>query len=82
MTARAKVVERRIDEAIGVEVMAVRVVAVRRGRPIVAEVTDIVETAIVVEAITRSRVPDGLVRTELAREVHAFVGVVVGIFKV
>ena len=55
MTVRAIVVVRRIDVAIVVEVQVVRVVAVRRGRPIVAVVTDIVQTAIVVVAIPRSR---------------------------
>ena len=52
---RAIVVVRRIDVAIVVEVQVVRVIAVRRCRPIVAVVADIVETAIVVVAITRSR---------------------------
>jgi len=55
LTVRAIVVVRRIDVAIVVEVQVVRVVAVRRGRPIVAVVTDIVQTAIVVVAIPRSR---------------------------
>ena len=54
-TVRAIAVVRRIDLAIAVEEQVVRVVAARRGRPIVAVVTDIVETAIVVVAITRSR---------------------------
>ena len=49
------VVVRRSDVAIVVEVQVVRVVTVSRCRPIVAVVTDIVETAIVVVAITRSR---------------------------
>ena len=55
MTVRAIVVVRRIDVAIVVKVQVVRVVAVRRSRPIVAVVADIVETDIVVVAITRSR---------------------------
>ena len=58
MTVRAIVVVRRIDVAIVVEAQVVRVVAivaVRRGRPIVAVVANIVQTAIVVVAITRSR---------------------------
>ena len=55
MTVRAIVVVRRIDVAIVVEVQVVGVVIVRRSRPIVAVVADIVETAIVVVAITRSR---------------------------
>ena len=54
MTVRAIVVVRRIDVAIVVEVQVVRVVAVRRCRPIVAVVADIVQTAVVVVAITRS----------------------------
>lgn len=48
MTVRAIVVEVQV-------VRVVAVVAVRRRRPIVAVVTDIIETAIVVVAITRSR---------------------------
>ena len=56
-TVRAKVVARRIDVAIAAEVQVVRVVAVRRGRPIVADATDNEETAIVFAAITRSRIP-------------------------
>ena len=54
---RATVVGRRKDVAIVAEVQVVRVVAVRRGRPIVAVATDIAETAIVVVAITRNRIP-------------------------
>lgn len=54
MAIRAIVVVRWIDVAIVVEVQVVRVVTVRRSRPIVAVVADIVETAIVVVAITRS----------------------------
>ena len=55
MAIRAIVVVRWIDVAIVVEVQVVRVVTVRRSRPIVAVVADIVETTIVVVAITRSR---------------------------
>ena len=55
MTVRAIVVVRRIDVAIVVEFQVVRVVIVRRSRPIVAVVADIVETAVIVVAITRSR---------------------------
>jgi hypothetical protein len=54
LAIRAIVVVRWIDVAIVVEVQVVRVVTVRRSRPIVAVVADIVETAIVVVAITRS----------------------------
>ena len=79
MTARAIVADQRIDAAIVVEAQVVRVVIVRRCRPIVAAVADKVETAIVVAAITRRRVPDGGCRTELTGEVHAFVGAVVGV---
>ena len=58
MTVRMKAVElRRIDVAIVVEVQVVREASFRRGRPIVAVVTDIGETALVVAAITRSRIP-------------------------
>jgi len=63
-TARANDAARRKDAAaIVAEAQAVRAVAVRRGRPIVAEAADIAETANVVEAevvdaaITRSRIP-------------------------
>ena len=59
MTVRAIVVVRRIDVAIVVEVQIVRVVIVRRSRPIVAAVTDTVQTAIAAVEITRSRIPDG-----------------------
>ena len=55
VAVRAIVVVRRIDGAIVVEVQVVRVVIVRRSRPIVAVVANIVETAIIVVAITRSR---------------------------
>ena len=58
-TVRAKVEARRIDVAIAAEVQVVRVVAVRRSRPTDAVVTDTVQAAIVVAAITRSRIPDG-----------------------
>ena len=57
VAARAIVVVRRIDAAIVAEEQVVRVVAVRRGRPIAAVVTDTVQAAIVVVAITRSRIP-------------------------
>ena len=53
MTVRAIVV-RRIDVAIVVEVQVIRVVIIRRSRPIVAVVADIVETAVIVVATTRS----------------------------
>ncbi len=55
LTVRPVVVVRRIDVAIVVEVQVVSVVAVRRTRPIVAVVTNIVEGAIAVVQITRSR---------------------------
>ena len=74
---RAKVAGRRNDVATEVEVQAVRVFAVRRGRPTVAAATDIVETAISAVAITRSRIPDGGSRAELTGEIHAFIGTVV-----
>ena len=77
MTARAIVVVRRIDVAIVAEAQVVRAEAVRRCRPIVAVVADIEETAMVVEAITRSRIPDGRSRSELAGEVHTFISAVV-----
>ena len=76
-TAQAIVAGRRIDAAIVVEAQPVRVVIVRRSRPIAAAVADKVETAIVVVAITRSRIPDGGCRTELTGEVHALAGAVV-----
>ena len=79
---RTIVVVRRRDADIVEEVQAVRVVTVRRSRPIVAGVADIVETARVVDAITRSRIPDGRCAAELAGEVHAFVSAIVAIFKI
>ena len=76
-TVRAIAVARRIDVAIVLEVQAVGVFIVRRSRPIEAGVADIVETAIVAVATTRSRIPDGGGTAELAGEVHAFIGTVV-----
>ena len=55
VAVRAIVVVRRIDVAIVVEVQVVSVVIVRRSRPIVAVASNIVQTSIVVVAITRSR---------------------------
>ena len=55
-----KVVVRRSDVAIVAEGQVVRgeaIVAVRRGRPIVAAVTDTVQAATTVVAIPRSRIP-------------------------
>ena len=57
MTVRAIVVARRTDGAMAEDPQTVRGAAVRRCRPVVAVVTDIVETAIAVVAITRSRIP-------------------------
>ena len=79
MTVRAIEAALRIDAATVVEVQEVRVVTVRRSRPIAADVTNMVETAIVVVAITRSRIPDGGCRTELAGEVHTFIGTIIWI---
>ena len=79
LPVRAIVVVRRIDVAIAEEVQGVRVVIVRRSRPIAAVVTDIVQTAIDVVATTRSRIPDGGGTAELAGKVHAFIGTVVGV---
>lgn len=58
-TGRAIVAVRRIDVAIVAEVQAARVVSARRSRPIEAEAADMVETANIAVAITRSRIPDG-----------------------
>ena len=71
-------VVRRTYPAIVVDVKVVRTAAIaaaRRGRPIVAIVTD--KTQVVVAAITRSRVPDGRGFAKLSEEVHAFVGAVI-----
>ena len=76
MAVHAKVEARRRDEAI-VEVQAVRVITVRRSRPIVAGASDTAQTAEVVEAKTRSRVPDSRGRTKLAGKIHAFVGTII-----
>ena len=79
MTDRAIVaVIRRMDAAIVAEAQDAGVVTVRRSRPIVAVVADTDETATAVAATTRSRIPDGRSTAELAGEVHAFVGTVVG----
>ena len=70
--------ERRINAAIVVEVQDARAfAAARRRRPIAADATDTVETAIVVGAITRRRIPDGRSSAKLAGEVYASVFVVV-----
>ena len=87
MADRANAVARRRDAAIAVidkaaEVHVVRFVIARRSRPIEAVVADIVQTAVVGAAITRSRIPDGGCRTELAGEVHAFVRTLVGVVKI
>ena len=76
-TVRAIEAVRRIDVAKMVEVQEARVVIVRRSRPIAAVVADIAQTAIAVVAKPRSRIPDGLIQTELAGEVHAFIGAIV-----
>ena len=68
MNARANEVVQRKDAATAAEEQAVRVAIVRRSRPIAAEVADIAQTAIVAVAKTRSRIPDGRSRTELAEE--------------
>ena len=60
-----------------VEVQGVRDETARRSRPTVAVAADTAETAIVEVAITRSRIPDGRYRTELAEEVQACVGAVI-----
>lgn len=44
---------------------AIAITLVRRTRPTIAVIADIVETAIVVAAITRRRIPDGFVRSKL-----------------
>ena len=76
---------RRIDVVIVVEAQVIRVVAivvaVRRRRPTVAVASDKAQTATVVEAITRSRIPDGTCGTKLAGEVHALVGTVICLSK-
>ena len=79
MAERATVVVPRTDAARVAEVQGVRAVTVRRSRPIGAAVADIEQTATTAGVITRSRIPDGRGRTELAGEVHAFVGAVVWI---
>ena len=73
LTVRATVVVRRTDVAIVVEVQVVRVVIVRRSRPIGAEVADMVEKAVTVAAKTRTRVPDGRGRTEFAGEIDTLI---------
>ena len=79
MTVRATIVVRRIDAAIASEVKVVRAAIVRRSRPIVAAATDTDQTAIVVVAITRSRIPYSRCATEFTREVYALVGTIVSV---
>ena len=77
LTVRAIAAVRRTDVANVVEAQAAREVAGRRCRPKVAVAADKAETADVVVAITRSRIPDGTCGAELTGEVHAFIGTVV-----
>ena len=79
---RAIVAVRQPDAAIFVEVQVVRFVTVRRSRPTEAVEADIEETAIAVVARTRSRIPYRRCTTELAGEVHASIGAVVGVPKI
>ena len=60
---RAKGLGRRQDvaRAAAVQDEVVRFAIIRRSRPIVAVVADIAQTAVDVVAITRSRIPDGLI---------------------
>ena len=81
MAVRTVVVVRRNNVATSVEVQGVRVVTEWRCRPIVAVGADIVQTASEVVPTTRSRVPNGRCRTELAGEIHAFIATVVGVVK-
>ena len=70
-----------IDVVFIVEVKVVRVAIARRSRPIEAAIADIVETAIVVVEITRSRIPDGRGTTELAGEVHTLASGVISVIE-
>ena len=76
---RAKGAARRQDVARAADVQdeVVRFAIIRRSRPIVAVAADTAQTAVAVVAITRSRIPDGLVRAKLVGEVHTFVVAVV-----
>ena len=56
-------VARRIDAAIVAEDEAVRIIAIRRNRPIVAVVTDTADAPFAVVAITGRRIPDWAGRT-------------------
>ena len=72
-SVRTIVVVRRIDIAIAIKAQVVREDTERRCRPIATLVTDIAQTAIFAVTITRSRVPNGLTWTKLAREIHTSV---------
>ena len=67
LTVRAKGAARRQEVARAADVQdeVVRFAIIRRSRPIVAVAADTAQTAVVVVAITRSRIPDGLVRAKL-----------------
>ena len=58
-----KVAVRRIDPATAEEVQVVRVVAIRRHRPIVAVAANKVQGPVAGEEITGLRIPDGTGRT-------------------
>ena len=68
--ARTTAAVRRIDAATAAEVQAVRAVAIRSTRPIVAAVADTAEIAVTVVAITRKRIPDICCIAELTAEVQ------------
>ena len=71
----------RIDVATVAQAQAARVVIDRRSRPIVAVASDIVQTAVAVEATTRSRIPNCRGRTKLAGKIHTSLGTIVGMVK-
>jgi hypothetical protein len=78
MTERAIGVVRRIDVAIAADYQSARFdIPVRRSRPIEASDTDKVETAIIVGATTRSRIPDSLIWAKITGEIYAFVPAIV-----
>ena len=73
---RATVAVQRRAAAVVTEEQVVRtavIVAARRRRPIAAAAANTAETATIGAAITRSRISDSLICSELTRVVHTFV---------
>ena len=80
---RGIIAVRRNDDGLVGEGQIVRVVIVRRMSPTVAGDADIFQAATeAAVATTRSRIPDSGSITELAGEIHSFVGIIISAVKI